>query len=253
MIDIHAHVLPGVDDGASTLEVSVAMLKMALNNGVSTLIATPHINAKDIFYNHYEKDLNKSFFSLSQIIDNLRLPITLLPGMEVFGSEEIPELLSEGKLTTLNHSRYLLMEFDFSEEAELIEYLLVHIVQQGYCPIIAHPERYPYVQRYPELVFRWIKLGGVLQVNKGSFLGSFGIGARDMADYLLEHRLASFIASDAHGTVRRTTQLSQVYHLIKSGISAEYADMLFVHNPDRVVRDQELIDTDKTSLLRGMR
>ncbi len=248
MIDIHTHILPEMDDGAESMEDALTMADMAVQSGVDTLIVTPHCNAEGIFENYYDETYLDCYRNFEYALQQRKLPLTVLPGMEVYASEEVPELLNAGKLITLNHSRYLLIEFNFYEDTEFIEYLLWEILKAGYHPIVAHPERYPLIQRHPELVYGWLKAGASIQVNKGSLLGSFGYLARDTALELLEHRLAAVIASDAHSPYRRTTDLSEVYHMVQSFFGTRYTQLLFYENPRRIVHNLDLLHLQMHSL-----
>jgi protein-tyrosine phosphatase len=242
MIDLHTHILPETDDGSESIEDSVRMAKLAVESGVHTLIVTPHCNVKDTFDNYYDEALEQRFQAFSKALRKEELPLTVVLGMEVFGTEEVPELLWKGKLITLNHSRYLLIEFGFREDLPLVDFLINEITDQGYCPIIAHPERYPFVQRNPYLVYDWLERGCSLQVNKGSILGSFGRSIKNTSMILLEHNLVSFVASDAHGPHRRTTDLSGVRIFLEDNFTKEYADLLLEDNPRCVIENRELAD-----------
>lgn len=241
MIDIHTHILPSMDDGSKSIEESIQMAKIAAESGVHTLVATPHCNIEGRFDNYYNEVFEERFQAFAKAVQEEQIPLQVMPGMEVFATEEVPELLKEGKLITLNHSRYLLMEFSFREDLSLTQFLINEVTSQGCHPIIAHPERYPYVQRHPEMVYEWLERGCFLQVNKGSILGSFGSRPRITSLILLEHNLVSFIASDAHSSIHRTTSLSEVSHIISNYFSKEYADIIMEENPKRVVEDKELL------------
>lgn len=245
MIDLHTHILPGIDDGSQTMEDSIKMARIAFESGVHTLVVTPHSNREGIFDNYYDDSFVDRFIDLEIAIAKEQIPIKLELGMEVYGSEEVPYLLQEGKLISLNYTRYLLMEFSFQEDVALMEYLIYEITHQGYTPIIAHPERYPFVQRNPRTINRWIAQGCIIQVNKGSILGSFGYRARDTALYLLDHNLVSLIASDAHSPIRRTTEMSQIYSFISSKYTACYAELLLEENPKCIIENKDLIELPK--------
>lgn len=241
MIDIHTHILPGVDDGSDSMATSIQMARMAAKCGVTTIVATPHCNIEGE-YENYESYIQEEIVQeFRQELKDQNINIDIVAGMEVYATEEVPELLLSGNIITLNYSRYLLIEFDFRENPSLIDYVLDEIRNQGLRPIIAHPERYPYVQDNPCIVYDWIYQGCSLQVNKGSILGSFGSKARNVAHYLMNQNLVSFIASDAHGMGRRTTNLGTTYQYISDHYSDEYADILFKENPNRVLEDLELI------------
>lgn len=241
MIDIHTHILPGIDDGAKTIEDSIRMARTASEGGVQSLFVTPHCNVEGVFDNYYNDKLRERFLELEDKLKQEQIPLQIMLGMEVYGTEEVPFLLHKRKLIGLNQSRYLLIEFDFRKDLSLIDYLISEITSQGFLPIIAHPERYPYVQKNPVLVYQWLEQGCSLQVNKGSVMGGFGSHAKRTALYLLECKLASFIASDAHSPEMRTTDLSKVYEFIDANYSKEYTRILFEENPKRIIMDQDLV------------
>jgi len=241
MIDIHTHILPGIDDGSRTMENSIVMAKAASESGVHTIVVTPHCNLEGLFDNYYGDVLEEQFHAFELEVKKEQIPLKVMLGMEVYGTEEVPKLLQQRKIITLNHSRYLLMEFGFREDLPLTEFLLNEVINLGFHPIIAHPERYPYVQRKPNIVYDWMALGCSIQINKASFTGGFGYSAKNTSLVLLEHNLVTVIASDAHDSCHRTTDLSEVYQFISNNYSEEYADILLEENPKRIIEDKELI------------
>lgn len=238
MIDIHSHILPGIDDGADTIETSIQMARLAINSGTSIMIATPHFNCTYGFKSY--KEVIDRYEQLVNTLKVERLDLDLLLGMEVYASEEVADFISKGRLLTLNKSKYILLEYSFREDLSLIYFLIEELINQGLSPIIAHPERYPYVQRRPRMVYEWLELGCHLQLNKGSILGRFGSSAYDTAIYLMSKNLVSFIASDAHGSVRRTTDLAKVFDFVSRAFSKEYADLLMKDNPKKLLKNQEV-------------
>lgn len=240
MVDIHTHILPHMDDGPETMEDSIFMAKIAAESGVDILFATPHCNRKGSFDNYYDLDFEQQYQNFEQRLKEERIPITLLPGMEVYGTEEVPDVLRRGNIITLNHSRYLLLELGFRKDLSLFEFLIDEIKDLGYIPIIAHPERYPYVQKTPDMLNELLNKGCLLQVNKGSILGSFGYRAREIAMILLHHEMVSFVASDAHSPLHRTTDLSIIYDMISRQYSEDYAKLLLNENPGCIVTDREV-------------
>jgi len=241
MIDIHAHLLPEVDDGAPDMKSSLIMAKAAVENGVHTMIVTPHSNRKDFFKNYLNENLEKRFVDLQKAVEREQIPLRILPGMEIYGTKIVPDLLRKGKLISLNRSRYILLEFGREDNAKLMNYIINELVYMGYYPIIAHPEKYPYVQNDPDIVYGWIAKGCFLQVNKDSFLGNFGKRTKKTAFQLLNGNLVSIVASDAHGIEHRTTDLSKVYQLLSDIYTDYYANILLEENPRRVVENLDLI------------
>lgn len=167
MIDLHTHILPGVDDGAPDLETSVLMAAVAAESGVTHLVATPHSNQRGAFENYASPALQVRFDCLRAAVREAGIPLELSLGMEIFGTGDVPKLLREGRLLTINGGRYLLIEFGFHEDPLRIERLLDELLAAGYWPVVAHPERYYGLQRMPNYLYDWVNRGVVLQVNKG--------------------------------------------------------------------------------------
>lgn len=246
MIDIHAHIMPGIDDGAETMRVAIHMLRIAMEKGVHTIAVTPHCNIEDLYENYYDESFYEQFQQLKAEIAKERMPIRIVPGMEVYASEWVPELLRRRRIITLNGSRYLLIEFSNQKDLALINFTINELVVLGYIPIIAHPERYPYVQKTPYMVTQWLERGCLLQINKGSIMGSFGRHARNTALYMLKRNMVSFIASDAHSSLLRNTDMSSVYSFISNNFSTELAHTLMEVNPGKVIYNHDLSRPDTT-------
>ena len=210
MIDIHTHILPGIDDGSQDIEESLEMARMAAECGVRTMIATPHCNLGGSMDNYYNSSWQRLFDRTAAAIRAEGIPLTLLAGMEVFATFDLPSLLREGKLLTLNRSSYLLVEFDFEEEEGFARAILEKLVDMRLIPVIAHGERYHFMQDMPELAELFRKMGCRIQVNRGSFQGRFGPDAERTAYELMDRQQIWAVASDAHGALRRTPVLDEV-------------------------------------------
>ena len=172
MIDIHAHILPGIDDGAEDMYDTLEMARMAADSGVDKIIATPHCNIPGMYGNYFGKEYIDRYESVVRAVRKEKIPIEILPGMEVFSTEDLPELIVNHKIMPLNQSRYILMEFAFDEDPEFADSILKRVEEVGARPVIAHAERYEFIQDYPQIAYRWFRKGYVIQANKGSFLGS---------------------------------------------------------------------------------
>lgn len=241
MIDIHAHILPGIDDGADDIYDALEMAKIAVESGVKAIVATPHCNIPGMFDNYFGEDYIRLFQSVVSSLKENKIPIVLYPGMEAFGTYDLPDLIVEGKIMPLNQSRYILLEFSFDEEPEFASNLLQRVRAVGARPVIAHAERYRFVQDHPQLVYQWRKQGYVIQVNKGSFLGKFGKSAQITAHRMLKHNLVSVVSSDAHGPFRRTPYLLDAYEELCKQYSQKYIDVLFYHNPLRICKNKPIL------------
>ena len=240
MIDIHCHILPGVDDGAEVLEEAVEMARYAWESGSRALIATPHCNHPNMPGNYLSQGLLARMEQLEQVIKDANIGIRIYPGMEVFVTDAFPQLLEQQCLLPLAGSRYLLMEFSFDESTDFMEKMLQAAISRGLCPVVAHPERYYAVQWDPGIVRRWAGMGCVIQINRGSIFGRLGQGAYECGWMLLRQGLAHVVASDAHGLQQRRPELRSCFMELAEKLSWSYAAMLLIENPERILWNRKL-------------
>ena len=240
MIDMHIHIIPGVDDGSRNLEMSLAMARLAYETGVDYMIATPH-SYPGVYENYAGDRLEAKYHSLKEAIRAQEIPVHLFRGMEIFGTEDTVSLLNEKKLWTLNHTKYILIEFGFHEEPEYVNGILQDCADAGYKPIVAHPARYSFVQDDPQLIFEWVNKGYGIQVNKGSLLGVNGKRCRECAESLLRHGLVHCIASDAHRMGWREPDMDKITRLLEKDYGEEYTYMLLEENPGRILDGRSLV------------
>lgn len=240
MIDIHTHILPGIDDGARDLDDTLQMACIAVESGTTDLIATPHCNIPGRFHNYFDSDYQQTFLMAKQAIEQERIPLRLYPGMEVYTTEETPGLFEEGKIMTLNGSHYLLMEFGFDEDPDFVDRMLERMRKLDVIPVIAHIERYRFVQEFPEMANDWHEKGYVIQCNRGSFQGRFGHREKMLAYYLLDNRLVDVIASDAHRPNVRIPDLQGAWQELSADYPKNYMQQLFHTNPKRILMDRPI-------------
>lgn len=239
MIDLHCHIIPWVDDGADNAEAACLMAEHALRNGVKTIVATPHSNLHGACRNFYGPSYEKRFALFRALLRQHKIDLEVLPGAEVFiDSMDTVRYIDSHELVTLNHSRYLLVEFEFSSSGSFISSALESIAKRGLIPVVAHPERYAAVQRKPMLAARWFEKGYILQLNKGSILGRLGSGAERASLELLRCGIAHVIASDAHDTYYRPTGFHSLLPLLNQLCSPEYSRLLLQTNPCRIIQDE---------------
>ena len=249
MIDLHCHIIPKVDDGAPSAEAACAMAEHALRSGVDTVVATPHCNLRGARLTTAGTDYDHAFGMLRALLRQRGIPLTVLPGAELFAHRSnLRQLLDSGRLVTLNRSRYLLVEFRFSEDGEEISALLAAIARRGLIPVVAHPERYEAVQEAPGLVADWFSRGYVIQLNKGSLLGRLGTGAERASLHLLRRGLAHVIASDAHDPVYRPTGFTTLLPFLAQRCPSDYARLLLEENPRRIIQNQPICDPSEVVL-----
>ena len=245
MIDLHCHLLPGIDDGAEDMETALLMARTAADSGVDTIVATPHCNLPGAKRDNFiSEELTDRFLQLQEAIRKEQLPLTVLPGAEVMGTPRVPELVRRGVLPTLANSDYLLVEFFFDEDIAYMDHILSSIAACGLHPVIAHPERYEAVQEMPLVIDRWFHTGVVIQLNKGSILGRLGHRAEETAWWLLERGLAHTAASDAHGVAERSPRLDGLREWLEDRTSPAYAHILLEENPSRICRNRPLLQAN---------
>ena len=238
MIDLHCHILPGMDDGARHREEALHMAALAVESGVRAVVATPHCldgggEAVASAVRRLQDDLNET-----------QLPLQVFPGMEIFGTTNTARLLGEGELLTLNSSRYPLIEFSFESDGEEETGILHQVREAGFIPVVAHPERYVWVRRDPELLNLWVRMGCLLQVNKGSLLGKFGEGPRQMAMEMTGRGFTSVVGSDAHYARIRTPWMYEVWDLLARQFAPVAAQILLQDNPQRILQDQRILPAE---------
>ena len=238
LCDLHTHVLPGVDDGAPDMEYALQMLRNAAASDVELLAVTPHCNRPGEMQNYRDDSLLDRFLQLQQAAKDI--PVRLVLGAEVLADEVLPQLLCQKKIPTINGSRYLLTEFPVDATPEFFQDMLQSILELGYIPLVAHPERYISVCQMPEIVVPWLDMGCHLQLTGGSIIGEYGKTVQRTAAFLLQQDLVACIASDAHGLHHRSNFLMDVYDHLRLRYSKHYAGCLMYENPMRICCDNDI-------------
>ena len=240
MTDIHAHILPGIDDGAPDMDAAIEMAAMAVESGVKTIVATPHCMDFAKRQNLWDSQLQAELSAFRRILTKEKIPLEILPGMEIFGTPQVPDLIRQGKMIGINNSDYMLIEFAFHNYASQATEILEQILALGKRPVIAHPERYIYVQKDPSILNMWTEMGCLMQINKGSLLGAFGNAEQQLAYELVDRGFAFCVASDAHSPMRRTTWMKDVQRLLRQQFSPSAAQMLLETNPAKIIRNENI-------------
>ena len=237
MIDIHAHILPGVDDGSPDMLDSLLMAEMAVESGVDTIIATPHSHVRRDAGEHMRRII-EAFRALRKEIAARGLPLEILPGMEIFCCGDLDARFSEGTVLSLNGTDRYLIEFSFGEDAARIRRYIETVQKCGGKPVIAHPERYTCLQKDLSLAGEWIRMGCQLQMNKDSAFGAFGRKERRTALQLLKKRQYTYVASDAHSPYGRTTHLGDIKQFLEETHSRAMAERLLTRNAQECLMRQ---------------
>lgn len=196
MRDLHCHLLPGVDDGSRNIKTTREMLKQAMVNGVSDIMFTPHYILDSKYVSN--KSSNTFLFDEIRKIAKEEYHINIFLGNEVYCNRCILDLLKNAEISTLNNSRYLLMEIPMHSKINDLKSILFEIISNGIVPILAHPERYTSYYKDYDFFYELRNMGVLLQLNYVSLLGDYGSHAKKMAQELLKRHLISFVGSDIH-------------------------------------------------------
>ena len=243
MYDLHAHILPGVDDGPSTIEDSIAIARIAAESGTRTMLATPH--RKDVTELSSVQHIRDLTAKLQRRIHDEGIPLTLLLGMENHIDDALPEDAAAGKALTMNGSRYILVEMPFFgsiAEHDFVEDALLGIHAQGLTPVFAHPERIEAFQQQPELLERYINMGMLSQLTRGSLLGHWGEEVRQFSLDLLRKGMAHIISSDTHSPhPRRTPELGEALKIATGIVGCQKAKAMVNDTPRAILEDTRLI------------
>ncbi|MDD3191722.1 MAG: hypothetical protein PHP41_03105 [Bacilli bacterium] len=233
MIDIHTHILPDVDDGSNSLEMSRNMLKNAIDQGITHIILTPHEYLHSSIY-YSKNELQAKFQAFQQQI--MDLPIKVYLGGEIYYTEKALKMLYQNDFLTFHDSSYILIEFPMHVEVDIDE-ILFNIRYKGFKPILAHPERYSYLN-YNQIAS--IKDHSLIQINAASILGLHGKDIKKRALGLLKRKLVDFVASDSHNINSRPVNLKEAYDDVAKKFSKEYAEEIFTNNQMKLIKEIDL-------------
>lgn len=235
MVDIHSHILSGLDDGAKTLDDSIAMLRLAAESGTTDIVATPHANNEFTF----DPDL------IGQKIAELQAAAGPVPRIHRgcdfhLTLENIQDALSNPGKYAINHFCYLLVEFSDLLIPRTTQEIFDRLANAGLTPIITHPERNGLLHSRLDQLQSWVENGALVQVTAGSLLGGFGRTAKSVATDLMNRNLVHFVASDAHDIKYRTPVLRDAYEYVEKTWSRSLAKLLFITAPQAAIAGQEI-------------
>lgn len=240
MLDLHAHILPGLDDGPKTWDDAIAMLKAAAEDGITGIAATPHVK-HGMFVSPMERvlelteEINRR---AAELFPDKKLKV--FSGSEITVSMEALSGLKEGRFCSYNRGRYVLLELPSHFSPTGINNFLDSVSALGLLPVIAHPERNPHILSDVEPLYSFAAKGALMQVTAGSFTGFFGAEVKNLAMGLLERELVHLVASDAHSPKHRPPALSDAFKLVSSSAGEEKALELFKVNTQKVIDNEPI-------------
>ncbi len=238
MIDLHTHILPGMDDVAANIEETLEMLQIAANDGVEILAATPHVITGD--YHPEKDDILQAVQILNQEITKAQTPVQVIPGAEIRLEPDLPQRNSQGELMTINDGgRHLLVELPTAYIPDYTERVLYDLQLQGIVPIIAHPERNIGFNNNPDLLQDLVSRGIIMQITTGSITGLFGRHTQKAALKLIQTGCVHIIATDMHSLRgHRTPQMSPAYTQVQKHFGTEMAEILICINPGHILKGE---------------
>jgi protein-tyrosine phosphatase len=236
MIDLHCHMLPGIDDGAADLATSIAMARAAVAQGVRVVACTPHILPG--LYHNTGPAIRAATQDLQAALDENGIELLLVTGADVHMCPDFVGGLHSGTLLSLADSRYVLVEPPHHTAPPQLEEFFFGLTVAGYVPILTHPERLSWVPSRYEVVKKLVRAGVWMQITAGSFTGAFGRNALYWAQRMLDEGCVHIVASDAHDLERRPLDLAAGYDSVARRVGAEEAQRLVLTRPMAVLKDE---------------
>ena len=234
MIDMHCHIIPGVDDGAVTRSDMRRMLRMEYRSGVRKIIMTPHYRKR--MFEPPEELVRKRAEYVRREIEALGIDMEVFLGCEYHANSDMLKDISENSIFRMNGGRYVLVEFSSRHSFLIIRNRIYELCAEGFKPVIAHIERYPQIVQKPEQVEELIRLGALIQVDAGALIGQDGWRLKKVSRKLLKDGRIDFIGSDAHDTKRRPPNLDLCYKYVVKAMGEKYAGELFCTNALKMLK-----------------
>lgn len=238
MIDIHSHILPGVDDGAISMEMALEMARTYSENGFTGVIATPHYIGGEVNFSPSENQALVDM--LNREISKHKLDVKLYLGNEIYISLDTVRNIVEGRTSSLNNTSYVLIEFPMYDIPLYTEDIIYELLLKGYLPIVAHPERNSKIIGDPNILYKYIKLGALAQMNLPSIEGLYGEKIRATAQTLLENKLYQFVGTDAHSNGRRSPRANKAIKMIEKMVDRDYFHKLIKENGKLLLKNKEI-------------
>jgi protein-tyrosine phosphatase len=228
VIDIHCHILPGIDDGPEHIDESLEMAKIASLDGITTIVATPHIKEPP----YPAEDIEIKVAALNDRLTEKGIPLNVLQGADVSSTVDVSSLRGY----TINRTRYILIEFPHLYLPGNAKDIIFRLMMHGYRPIITHPERNLSILENPKPFLELLDTGLLVQITADSITGAFGPDIRECASYFLKKGVVNFIATDAHSSRERRPELSGAVKIAAGILGREQANRLVTLNPGNVVQ-----------------
>ena len=238
MIDIHSHLLPGIDDGAHDLDCALQMAEIAWNDGTTVIACTPHIWPPT--YPNTADDIRRRVADLQAKIAERGIDLKLVVGADIHIASDLLRSLSNGAVPTLADTKYFLLEPEHHVLTPNLVRFCQSLIDKGYMPILTHPERLGWIEGHFKTIHSLFEAGVVIQVTADSLTGGFGTRVQHWTRQMLALEMIDVVASDAHGVSRRSPVMSKARALVAKTAGERTAERLFRFNPGRILMDQPI-------------
>jgi protein-tyrosine phosphatase len=236
MIDMHCHLVYNIDDGSKSVEETLNMAKKAEKLGYDAIFATPHFIAGS--HETDKTEIYEKLENINNILNDEGCNLKVFEGNEVYFVSDVLQLIEDGCICTLNKSRYFLMEFPMSGLVLNMEQIITNVIRAGYVPIIAHPERYEFVEKDIKKLLPLVEAGALLQINVGSITGLYGSAVKKNVIKLIKNDMVHFIGTDAHDTRKVYDVYEKAMKKISKLMDSETLDIILNENPDKVLENE---------------
>jgi protein-tyrosine phosphatase len=244
VIDIHAHILPGVDDGPRSLDDALEMARLAVADGITTMVATPHLfRRRSVDFHELLRpdDLRQAVASFNDQLAAAGIALTVLPGCEIPLFPEIIKFIDEGRVVTINDKeRYICLEMPDSVIPPATEDIIFQLNSRGITPIITHPERNLVFYQMPDKLRRFISLGCLAQITARSLTRGFGWGISRFTKKLVREGLVHIMATDAHSVTHRPPVMGKALAKLKKLVGESQARDMVTTIPERIIRGERV-------------
>lgn len=242
MIDMHSHILPNIDDGSRSIEETLNLIEEAKNVGFTKIVLTPHY-----IEGYYEKQEKERVELIEEIYSKVK-NIELYNANEVYISENIIKFLQEKKISKINNTRYLLFEMPINIKPMNLYEVVYEMLQHKITPILAHPERYTFVYKDPNMIYDLIQKGVLMQANYGSVIGLYGKKAELIVKKFLQNNMIHVLGSDTHRENSIYKKIPEIVNKLKKLIGKETLNILSETNPMKILNDEEIQVIEPTKI-----
>lgn len=236
MIDLHSHILPGIDDGAPDLETSLDIARMAVDNGIKVMAATPHFMPG--VYDNEATDVRRRLAALEMALKNAGIPLDVVSGCDAHIRPDFAACLRDGRILTINDSRYVLFEPPHVSLPQRMDELLHNVTASGFVPILTHPERLRWIEQNYDLVISLVEQGTLMQITAGSLTGRFGQRPQYWSQRMLAEGRVHILATDTHDTKKRPPTMTNAYDIAAAELGLDEAKNLVLIRPAMILDNE---------------